>query len=370
MTTIGVEEEYLVVDPVTRSAAPSADVVVKRATEILGDRVTSELTRFQVEARTPPCEGVPQLRHELRFMRAAVATAAEQEGLRVTATGTAVLGRVVPPPITDDARYQRGIDLYRALTDEQSICASHVHVHLPDRERAVLVSNHLRPWLPMLIAITSNSPYWDGRDTGYSSWRTVIWARCPIAGAPPYFESLLHFDTIVAALLTTESLVDEQTLFWDIRPSHHLPTIEVRVADVAMTADESGLLAGLVRALVVVSLAEVDRGDPGPIVSPELLRAAYWRAARDGLRGKAIDLRDGQLVSAEELLKSLFERARPALEDAGDIEFVGTALRQLLADGTGAARQRKAYARRQDLGDVVDHLVEATSPVSDRHLSE
>jgi glutamate---cysteine ligase / carboxylate-amine ligase len=351
---------------VTRAAAPNAAAIVRRAAETLGDRVTTELTCFQVEARTPPCEDISQLRHELRSMRAVVAASAEQEGLRVTATGTPVLGRVVPPPITDDSRYQRGIDAYRALTDEQSICAAHVHVHLPDRERAVLVSNHLRPWLPTLVAMTANSPYWDGRDTGYSSWRTVIWARWPVAGPPPYFESLAHFDAIVSALLIGEVLVDQRTIFWDVRPSHHLPTIEIRVADVPITADESGLLAAVIRALVVVSLEKVDRGDPGPVVSADVLRAAYWRAARDGMRGHGIDVGDGRLRPATELVQALVTHVRPALEHFGDIDFATAALAQMSVAGTGAARQRQAYARRQILGDVVDHLVEATSPVTHR----
>lgn len=297
-------------------------------------------------------------------MRAAVVTSAQQEGLSIVATGTPVLGTIVPPPITKDDRYKQGLAAYRALSDEHSICGAHVHVELPDRERAVLVSNHLRPWLPTLIAMTANSPFWDERDTGYSSWRSIIWARWPVAGAPPYFESLAHFDEIVSTLMANEVLVDLRMIFWDVRPSHHLPTIEIRVADVPITTDESCLLAALSRALVVVSLAEVDRGDPGPVVSPELLRMAYWRAARDGMRGKGIDPRDGRLRPAPDLVGALVARARPALEDCGDMDFVTDALRQLSIEGSGATRQRKAYRRRQNLADVVDYLVEATAPLN------
>ena len=159
---LGVEEEYLVVDPVTRAAVPEAPAVVARAAATLGERVCAEITQFQVEAKTPPCTRASDLAGQLRRMRAVVAAAARATGLAVVASGTPVFGDVVPPPITDDPRYGTGIATYRALHDEQSICAGHVHVHLPDRERAVLVSNHLRPWLPVLIAMTANSPLWSG----------------------------------------------------------------------------------------------------------------------------------------------------------------------------------------------------------------
>ncbi|MEU8266701.1 glutamate--cysteine ligase [Sphaerisporangium sp. NPDC049002] len=355
---MGVEEEYLVVDPVTREVAPRAASVVKRAGAELGDMVSAEITRFQVEAKTAPCASVSELEDQLRRMRSAVAAAARAEGLALVASGTPVLGDVVPPPITDDPRYGVGIANYRALHDEQSICAGHVHVHLPDRERAVLVSNHLRPWLPVLIAMMANSPFWTGRDTGYASWRTLSWGKWPVAGPPPYFASLGEYDELVGALTESGALVDPGTIFWDIRPSSRLPTLEVRVTDVPATAEESALLAAVVRALVVVSLERVDRGDPGPPLSAERLRVAYWRAARDGLDGHGVDPVSGGLRPAGDLLSGLLRHVRPALEETGDLAMVTHRLERLRVDGTGAARQRAAHDRRGRVADVVDHLVE------------
>ncbi|MEV7970196.1 glutamate--cysteine ligase [Sphaerisporangium sp. NPDC088356] len=355
---MGVEEEYLVVDPSTREVAPMAASVVRRAGAELGDLVGAEITRFQVEAKTAPCAGVSELEDQLRRMRSAVAAAAREEGLAVVASGTPVLGDVVPPPITDDPRYGVGIANYRGLHDEQSICAGHVHVHLPDRERAVLVSNHLRPWLPVLIAMMSNSPFWTGRDTGYASWRTLCWGKWPVAGPPPYFASLSEYDELVGALTDSGALVDPGTIFWDIRPSARLPTLEVRVTDVPATAEESALLAAVVRALVVVSLERVERGDPGAPLSAERLRVAYWRAARDGLDGHGIDPVAGELRPAADLLSVLLRHIRPALEETGDLDMVTRRLRRLRVAGTGAARQRAAHDRRGRVADVVDHLVE------------
>jgi carboxylate-amine ligase len=358
--SLGVEEEYLVIDPVTRIVVPQAPAVVESAAAELGERVSTEVTRFQLEAKTEPCTAISELYHQLQRMRSVVAAAAHGLGLGVVASGTPVLGAVVPPPITDHPRYKVGVATYRGLHDEQTICAGHVHVHLPDREQAVLVSNHLRPWLPVLIAMTANSPFWEGRDTGYASWRSLVGGKWPVAGPPPYFVCLADFDQIVGKLTAAGVLVDPGTIFWDVRPSARLPTLEIRVADVPGTAAESAVLAALVRALVVVAKAEVQRGDPGPRLSGELLRAAYWRAARDGLDGHGIDAVTGQLLPAAYFLEALLRRTRSALDECGDLGTVHDGLMLLRAAGTGAARQRSAYAKRGRLVDVVDFLAEQT----------
>ncbi|MCG5219795.1 glutamate--cysteine ligase [Streptosporangium sp. KLBMP 9127] len=355
---MGVEEEYLVVDPATREVVPRADEVVERASLELGEQVCTEITRFQVEAKTTPCAGIAELAEQLRRLRSAVAEAARGVGLAVVASGTPVLGEIVPPPITEDPRYGVGIANYRALHDEQSICAGHVHVHLPDRERAVLVGNHLRPWLPVLVAMTANSPFWAGRDTGYACWRTLTWGKWPVAGPPPYFASLAEFDALVGALTGSGALVDPGTIFWDVRPSTRFPTLEVRVADVPATAGESALLALIVRALVTVSLTRVEDGDPGPRFPAELLRAAYWRAARDGLDGHGVDVISGELRPAGELVDGLLRHIGPALAETGDLDLARTACDRLRAAGTGAARQRAAHDKRGRPADVVDHLLE------------
>ncbi|MFG1751208.1 carboxylate-amine ligase [Streptosporangium sandarakinum] len=354
---MGVEEEYFVVDPVTRAVTPRAAEVAKRAAAVLGERASTEIIRFQVEAKTPPCADSADLAERLREMRAAMASAAAREGLAVVASGTPVLGDVVPPPIVDDPRYDLGIAAYRTLHDEQSICAGHVHVHLPDRARAVLVGNHLRPWLPVLIAMTANSPLWAGRDTGYAAWRVLCWSKWPVAGPPPYFAEPEEFDRLVATLTDAGVLVDPGTVFWDVRPSARLPTLEVRVADVPATAGESALLAAVVRGLVVTALERVGDGDAGPRPPEALLRAAYWQAARDGMDGHGIDPLTGERHPAADRVGALLRHIRPALELTGDLDMVTERLARLGGEGTGAARQRAVHARRGLPSDVVDHLV-------------
>jgi carboxylate-amine ligase len=178
-----------------------------------------------------------------------------------------------------------------------------------------------------------------------------------VAGPPPYFTSAAHYDELVGVLLEAGGLVDEGTIFWDIRPSVRYPTLEIRAADVPMTAQESALLAALVRALVTSVTAAVDRGDPGPVIPGELMRLAYWRAARDGLDGDGIDVYTGRLVPAAELAEGLFRTARPALEENGDLDLVTGWLGKLTGNGSGAARQRRAAGRHGTLTDVVDHLI-------------
>ena len=182
----GVEEEFLLVDPVTRTVAPRAAAVLDRARLALGDRVSGEITKFQVETKSLPCHNSGELLSQLTMAREQLAAAAGAEGLRIVASGTPVLGAFVPPPITEGGRQDRGNANFRGLHDEQSICALHVHVETRDREQAVLVSNHLRQYLPTLIALTANSPYWAERDTGYASWRTMNWSRWPVAGPPAH----------------------------------------------------------------------------------------------------------------------------------------------------------------------------------------
>jgi carboxylate-amine ligase len=355
-----VEEEFLVVDPVTRRVTPAAGAVVDQARPVLGGRVGGEITTLQVETRTDPCTTLDDLHDQLRGARTALAAAAAAAGLRVMASGTPVLGDAVPPPLTVGARQDQGTATFRGLHDELAICALHVHVELPDRDEAALVSNHLRPHLPVLIALAANSPFWAERDTGYASWRTVIWQRWPVAGPPPYLTSAAHYDEVVATLRDAGALVDAGTIFWDIRLSAHAPTLELRVTDVPPTAEESALVAALVRGLVAAVLPAVRRGDPGPVLPAELLRLAYWRAARDGLAGQVADPATGALVPASVAVERLVRLARPGLDRHGDVARVSGWLRTTLAGGDGAGRQRRVAAGGR-LTDVVDHLVAATA---------
>ncbi|MFJ8645003.1 glutamate--cysteine ligase [Streptomyces sp. NPDC093546] len=360
---MGVEEELLLVDAATLAAAPGAPDVLKHcASDADGaaGRFSAEITTLQVETKSAPHLHARDLGQELLALRRTVARAAEREGLRAVASGLPVLGDVVPPPVTEGQRFAEGTATYRALHDEMSMCAFQVHIDIPDLPRALDVGNRLRPWLPVLLALAANSPYFAGRDTGYAAWRALAWARWPVAGPPPYFHSPAHYEDVLGALEEAGALIDRGTVFWDVRPSSRLPTLEVRVADTTGTAAESAFLAALVRALVAVALREGERGEPTPAPSAELLRAAYWRAARDGLGGMGLDVATGKAVAAPLLAERMVAYARPALTDHGDADLVDAGLRWLLRHGCGAARQRAAAAAAGSLAGAVRWLVEQT----------
>lgn len=262
--TIGVEEEFFLVDPDTRLVVPAGPAVAVRAAGDVGDRVTEEFALCQVEGRTRPCRSAHELRQELAQVRAALVAAARAEGVRLCASGTAVLQDDGPVQVAGHPRYRAGRLQYRSMMDDFAVSALHVHVHLADRELAVRTVNHLRPWLPLLVAATANSPCHRGDDTGYAAWRTVIRHRFPCLGPPPYAASWQEYERLAVVIAGTEAMLDAQTPFWDLRPNPRLPTLEVRAMDVLHDLDDTVAVAVLLRALVRVAATRVQGGDPGP----------------------------------------------------------------------------------------------------------
>jgi carboxylate-amine ligase len=351
---VGVEEEFLVADAATGVLTPRAGEVVEAATATLGHQVCAELTRYQLEVKTAPCGTLSELREELVWLRRTAAAAARGLGLALVSSGSPVLGPPGPPPITEGARYELGTSTFRSLHDESHVCAIHVHVHCGEMGLAVMAGNHVRPWLPALTAALANSPFWLGRDTGYASWRALTWGRWPVAGPPPYFRSQADFEALAVTLSGTGALVDPGTIFWDIRPSAHLPTLEFRACDVPQSVSESVLLAGVLRALVSVAATRVMAGDPGPETDAAVLRAACWRAARDGLSGLCPDA--DELVPVPDLLARLVDEVSDELERHGELSTVKDGIAALVASGCGADRQRAVYARTGSLAEVVSYL--------------
>ncbi|MGA4845245.1 carboxylate-amine ligase [Streptomyces sp. G5(2025)] len=361
LPTVGVEEEYFLVDASQRTVVAAAPRVLARAKPVLADLVTGEASQYQVEGKTPPCGTLGALRHALRRVRSAVVAAAAEEGLRPLASGTPLLGMRTPMPLNGDPHYLPQFEMFRSLYDTFVFCGLHVHVQVPDREHAVLVSNHLRPWLPVLVALAANSPFWEERDSGYCSWRTMGATRWPVAGPPPYFSSAAHYDALAASLQETGATRGERSLYWDVRPCAHLPTVEIRAMDVPTSIEEAAVFAVLVRALVARALERVRRGDPGPAMDDALLRAAYWRCARDGLTGHSLDPRTHRLVPTTLQVRRLLAHARPALAEHRELPRVTAVLRHLVTHGGGAERQRFVHARAGSLLDVVDDLAARTA---------
>jgi glutamate---cysteine ligase / carboxylate-amine ligase len=265
-----------------------------------------------------------------------------------------------PPPVTDEPRYALMAERFGAIADTPGLCGCHVHVGVADPEVAVQVCNHLRPWIPVLQAMTANSPYSDGRDTGHASWRSVMWARWPSTGPTPHFRDLAHYEETVRRLVASGVMIDEGMIYWYARPSVNYPTVEVRVGDVCPTPDDVTVVAALIRSLVATLIDDIRDGRPAPDVPDALLAAAHWRAAHDGLEGDGVDAVGGAVRPAWELVEGLVDRVRPALDRHGDSALVDDLLARLRALGTGAERQRRAR-REGGLREVLALLTRQTT---------
>lgn len=359
--TLGVEEEYQVIGPETRELRSQGGRVVEGARGNVGEGdVTAELMESQVETVSPVCRTLSEVRAELLRLRRGVIRAAG-EGARIAAASTHPFSHWREQVVTPKERYRVLMEAYQQLAQEQLVFGFHVHVGIKDRESAVRVMNRLRVWLAPLLALSANSPFWLGEDSGYASYRTQVWGRFPASGPPGIFSSRAEHDALVEALVRAEVVEDATKIYWDARLPEKTETIEIRVADVCPTVDEAVMLAGLSRALVRTCFERDGREEPYPAARPEILRAAHWRASRYGLEGELLDVEGERVVPAGYIVQKLLDFARPALEDLGDWDEVSGTVRETLAHGNGAFRQRAVYRRTGSLEAVVDMLVEETA---------
>ncbi|GAA4285678.1 glutamate--cysteine ligase [Georgenia daeguensis] len=375
MRTVGVEEELLLVESATGRALSVAGQVLARATERAasaagagpagpppsgpGGLLERELQQQQIEADTRPHTDLDALGEELRGWRATASEAARQVGARVAAVG--LCPTPVVPRTVDGARYRTMVDRFGILTAEHLTCGCHVHVSVDSREEAVGVLDRIRVWLPPLLALSSNSPYWQGKDTAYASYRYLMQNRWPSAGPSEVFGSARAYDELVGKMVRTGALLDTGMIYFDARASARYPTVEIRVADVCLDPADTVMIAALCRALVDTAAGEWADGRPPPDVPGMLLRLAGWQAGRDGVGGNLVDPVTQEPAPAWDVIASLLEHVRPALAANGDVGRVEAGLDRVLAQGTGADRQRAVMARTGRLVDVVAFVVRATA---------
>ena len=360
--TIGVEEEFFLVDVESRRLRPVAAEVLPGTGPVDDGEVGPELQQCQVETGTGICHTLDQVAEEVGCLRRTTSAAAREVGCAIASSGSHALGfddessRVTPEPA-----YLRLERDYRLVTHEQLVCGCHVHVGVADPELAVQVVNRARTWLPTLLALTGNSPFWQGADSGYASFRTEVWQRWPTSGTPGTFESRAEYEELVATLLAVGAIDDPARIYWDVRPSAKFDTVEFRVADANLSVNETVMTAGLVRGIVVACYRQAVDGEPWRDPRPELRRGAMWRAARFGLDENLVDLDGCRSLPAADMVDRLLAFVRPALVDLGDWDRVQDLVAAVVAGGTGAVRQRRAFERRHRLEDVVDLVLEETT---------
>lgn len=359
MLTIGVEEEFLLVDPVTGRNLPVGDQV--RAALPSGVRANSrpEVRRSMLELVTGVCTDLGDVRRQLTTERRAAARAAAAAGARLVAIGATPVAEE-DRAVTPTARYRRISERFGPIARDPAVCGQHVHVGVPDRETAVQVCNRLRLSLPVIQSLTGNSPLFEGADTGHASWRCVQLLRWPSEAPTPYFANAADYDATVAELITSGVLLDEGMVYWYARVSARYPTVEIRVADVCTDVDDAVLVTALIRAAVATAIDEVASGRPDANPRDCLVAAAHWRAAHDGLTGDLLDLRTGHLRPAWELVGELFEDLEPALSRMGDRELVVDGLDRMRAEGDGATRQRRLLHGTGDIRAVLTTLASWT----------
>ena len=358
---VGVEEELMLVDPRSRQLTALGHHAVRAHEDGSPDEdapVEAELFLQQVETQTPSGTDADELLERLRASRRAVVDAAESAGARAVAVGTPVLVGS-GTDVTPQPRYLRIREEYGELATSSLASALHVHVDVTDEEEAVRVLDGIAPWLPLVLALSANSPFASGMDTGYASWRSQVWGRWPSHGTGEPFGTPGVYREVTGRLVEWGAALDLPMTYFDARISESYPTVEVRVADVSTDLEHAVLVAVLSRALVTTA-AEAGSGTATDPWRSELLRAATWRASRDGIGGRLVDPTTRSLVGPRHALDSLLGHLRPALEEAGDLSLVQDGIEAVLAGGNGAVRQRQRWEETGSLEAVVDDLVERT----------
>jgi glutamate---cysteine ligase / carboxylate-amine ligase len=366
---LGVEEELLLVDPETGVPTAVSSTLLHIASaesSVESDEVGTigaELQQQQIEVDTQATRSLAELTDQLSSVRRRVADLAEQAGARVAALGTSPLP--VTPKTTPASRYLTMVDRFGLTTAEQLTCGCHVHVEVASEAEGVGVLDRIRVWLPPLLALSVNSPFWQGEDTRYASFRSQAWNRWPSAGPAPVWGSPAAYHRELDRMVSSGVLLDRHMAYFDARLSDRYPTVEVRVADVCLDLADTILIAGLVRALVETAAAEWADGVPAPDISTGLLRLATWRAGRSGLGGELVDPLTALPRSAYAVVEQVLEHAAGALRDSGDEDLVTRSWRDLRRRGTGADVQRRIWHASGDLSAVVRKAVERTVSSTD-----
>jgi carboxylate-amine ligase len=371
MRTFGVEEELLIVDPETGMPLALADVMLPSLVPPAPGRVVAaqgpvhddagfsfELKLEQIETQTPPCLDYSELLRQLRQGRTLADQAARAHGARVAALATSPRGTATHT--TPSPRYVTMQERFGLTVRNQLTCGFHVHTFVESAEEGVAVMDRMRDKLAVLIALSANSPYWNGAETGFESYRTQAWNRWPGSGPTMIFGSLPVYRRVVTRLVESGVLLDEGMIYFDARLCRHHPTVEVRVADVCLRAEDAGLIAVLARALVESAGREwADGVEPAPVPTV-LLRMAAWQASNCGLRGQLLDFGTFLPTPAAQVVQALVDYLAPVLAEQGELELVREGIARILTEGTGSQLQRRPF-KQGGLVAVVERAVEVTS---------
>ncbi|SEJ23091.1 carboxylate-amine ligase [Dyadobacter sp. SG02] len=357
--TLGIEEEFQTIDPVTRNLRSHMSKLVEDGKITLKERVKAEMHQAVVEVGTNICHNIQEAREEVTYLRKMILDLAEKQDLQVAAAGTHPFADWVDQLITPDPRYDEIIDEMRDVARGNLIFGLHVHVGIESRNEGIQIMNAVRYFLPHIYALSTNSPFWCGRNTGFKSYRSKVFDKFPRTGIPDFFSSAAEYDEYVALLVKTNCIDNGKKIWWDIRVHPFFNTIEFRMCDVPMRTDETICLAAIMQALVAKIHKLHSQNLSFRPYRRMLINENKWRAARYGISSKLIDFGKQQEVEYKTLIHELLEFIDDVLDELGsrkEIEYI----HQILEMGTGADRQLAVFEETGSLNAVVDYIVSET----------
>ncbi len=357
--TIGIEEEYQLIHPETRELTSYVQEFLERGRVILEDQIKPEFLQSQIEVGSKICHDIKEARRELGRLRTTVCEVAQANGLVVAAASTHPFSSWKTQAVTEKERYFKQLEQMADVARRLLIFGMHVHIGIEDRELMIDVMDQARYFLPHLLALSTSSPFWHGRDTGLNSYRSIVFESLPRTGPPPAFRTWSEYKSFIDTLLRTGSIEDPSRIWWDIRPHHTFPTLEFRVCDICTRLDEAVCLASLILCIVAKLIQLRLANMSWRRYRHHLIAENKWRAVRYGTAGNLLDFGAQREVPTRRLIGELLDLVRDVAEELEVVEEVEYA-RTILDQGTSADRQRAVFRQTGDLKAVVDHLVAET----------
>jgi len=357
--TLGIEEEFQIVDPNTRELRSHVSEILEEGRMVLGEKIKPEMIQSMIEVGTGICHNIQEARTDITNLRAIVSSLARKKGLEVIAASTHPISKWSDQQIYDDPHYALLIEELQMVARSLLIFGLHVHVGVADRERQIHIMNAARYFLPHVLALTTSSPFWLGINTGLKSYRSEVFKKFPRTDIPDHFDSYASFERYIDLLLKTNSISNPKKIWWDVRPHPHFPTLEFRVCDIPTRVDDTIAIAALFQAIVAKLNKLIDKNLGFRLYRRMLIQENKWRAVRWGLEGKMIDFGKQKEVPVRDLILELLDFVDDVLDDLGsrkEVEHVHT----ILERGTSADEQLQVFRETNDLKAVVDRLITRT----------
>jgi carboxylate-amine ligase len=353
--TLGVEEEYMVIDPTTRELKSHEQKIVQEGHKLIKDKVKAEMHQAVVEVGTDICANIDEALKDVSTLRGTIAQIAGDLGLWIGASGTHPFSHWESQLITDHVRYSQIVNELQEAARSNLIFGLHVHVGMEDRKMAIHIANSARYFLPHVYALSTNSPFWEGRSTGYKSFRTKVFDKFPRTGIPEYFESIEAYDNYVSLLIKTNCIDNAKKIWWDLRVHPFFNTVEFRICDVPMTIMETIAIASLFQAICAKLYKLRSKNMNFIMYQRALINENKWRASRYGVDGSLIDFGKESEVNTRLLIYELLDFVDDVVDDLGSRHII-TYISKMLEQGTGADRQLKVYEQTGSLVSVVDYI--------------